>query len=259
MVLILLTIAACSYFALTVLVCVERERMWAAVLALTWWGLEHSCYTSDVKHYSAKSKTHNLHLFSIDQPASCDLVRQHVSDSGVSVIVGITSFSNVFNKGVTGRWLMWYKWSFTRHLSQCICSISSLSPLKVFFISEYLALIKLTRNLQQPVLSFLELNVEKLWAHTVNVSTKWNHYLFPVKCHPHLHPWPHRDYRLPLSSIIWIIILIIALLSAVTLSNDLHWVELLKPFIMPSLALNSAAFIANSFPLFAPETSLAEG
>lgn len=50
-----------------------------------------------------------------------------------------------------------------------------------------------------------------------------------------------------------------ALLSAVTLSNDLHWVELLKPFIMPSLALNSTAFIANSFPLFAPETSLAEG
>lgn len=133
MVLILLTIAACSYFALTVLVCVERERMWAAVLALMWWGLEHSCYTSDVKHYSAKSKTHNLHLFSIDQPASCDLVRQHVSDGGVSVTVGITSFSNVFNKGVTGRWLMWYKWSFTRHLSQCICSFSSLSPLKVFF------------------------------------------------------------------------------------------------------------------------------
>lgn len=180
MVLILLTIAACSYFALTVLVCVERERMWAAVLALTWWGLEHSCCTSDVKHYSAKSKTHNLHLFSIDQPASCDLVRQHVSDSGVSVTVGITSFTNVFNKGVTGRWLMWYKWSFTRHLSQCICSISSLSPLKVFFISEYFALIKLTRNLQQPILSFLELNVEKLWAHTVNVMISWQHKVKPL-------------------------------------------------------------------------------
>lgn len=179
MVLILLTTAACSYFVLSVGVCGERERMWAAVLTLTWWGLKHSCYTSDVKRYSAKSNTHNLHVFSIDQPVTCELVTQHVSDGGVSVTVGIISFSNVFNKGVTCRRLMWYKISFTRHLSQCICSILSICPLKVFLISEYLTLIKLMRKLQQPVLSFLELNVEKLWAHTVNVVISRQHKVKP--------------------------------------------------------------------------------